>query len=570
MITPEARPFAKTGGLADVAGALPQALARLGHHVTIVLPRYRGIDTTGFTSTPAVVPFGTERYPLAFIESSSEKGDSPLFSQLRTFAGTAVDGKGDSHPFRENGTAGSVTAVLVEAPDLYERDGFYGNAAGDFADNGFRFAVLSRAALEYVRLQKRRPSVVHGHDWQAGLAAVYLKTVLADDPVLGGVRTVFTIHNLAFHGLFPLDLVRWIGLPESLTRPTGLEFYGRASALKGGIAFSDAITTVSPNYAKEITTPEFGFGFDGIVRSRSADLTGILNGIDTDIWNPESDPYLPVHFSAADLKSKAKAKAALLEYTGVTADKGTMARPLIGLVSRLTTQKGFDLIVEAAGRLMGIDATWIMLGSGEPSFERFWQALAARYPGRVSAHIGFDETLAHLIEAGSDLFLMPSRFEPCGLNQMYSLRYGTLPIVRATGGLEDTVVDADADPSRGTGFKFSDYTAEALVATVERALAAYKNARKWKSIQRRAMAEDHSWDVSAREYVKVYEGRSEGAQRPSHADGAGQRAPASARAGGPRGEAPGQKEDIHGIRKSADTDRRQLRPDGRRRNTRTR
>jgi starch synthase len=522
MITPEARPFAKTGGLADVAGALPQALARLGHEVTVVLPRYRGIDTSGMPSRRADIPFGAETYPVAFVEA----------------AGTGtLTLPADRHGSVSVPVPGSVTAVLVEAPDLYDRDGFYGNAAGDFADNGFRFAVLSRAALEYARLRGRRPSVVHGHDWQAGLAAVYLKTVLAQDPVLGGVRTVFTIHNLAFQGLFPLDLVRSVGLPDSVALPSGLEFYGQASSLKGGIVFSDVVTTVSPTYAKEITTPQYGFGFEGIVSSRGADLVGILNGIDTAVWNPESDEYVPVSFSARAVGGKAKAKAALLEYAGVMSDRKTAARPVIGLVSRLTDQKGFDIIAAAAGRLMELDATWVMLGSGEASYERFWGDLAARYPERVSARIGFDEKLAHLIEAGSDLFLMPSRFEPCGLNQMYSLRYGTVPVVRATGGLDDTVVDADEQPSRGTGFKFRDYTADALVAATERALAAYKDPRRWRAIQRRAMAEDHSWDVSAREYVKVYEGA---------------------------------KENTHGIRKSADTDRRQLRPDGRRRNTRTR
>jgi starch synthase len=516
MITPEARPFAKTGGLADVAGALPQALARLGHHVTVVLPRYRGTDTAGFASQSADVPFGAQTYPVVFVEAR-EKGDNRLFSQKK-------------------GTAGSVTTVLVDAPDLFDRDGLYGDAAGDFADNGFRFAVLSRAALEYARLRGRRPSVVHGHDWQAGLAAVYLKTVLAGDPIVGGVRSVFTIHNLAFHGLFPLNLIRWIGLPESLARPSGIEFYGQASALKGGIVFSDAITTVSPTYAKEITTPQFGFGFEGIVASRSDDLVGILNGIDTETWNPEADAYLPSHFSAGDLKGKSKVKAALLEYAALSGNRTSLSRPLIGLVSRLTDQKGFDLIAAAADQLMAFDATWVMLGSGDARYERFWRQLAERYPERVAARIGFDETLAHLIEAGADLFLMPSRFEPCGLNQMYSLRYGTLPIVRATGGLRDTVVDVDEQPSRGTGFMFREASADALVATVNRALTLYKNTRRWKAIQRRAMAEDHSWDVSAREYVKVYEGAENG----------------------------------NGIRKSADTDRRQLRPDGRGRNARAR
>jgi starch synthase len=473
MVTPEARPFAKTGGLADVAGALPQALARVGHQVTVILPRYRGIDTSGMTGTRAEVPFGANVYPVTFFEAPPAAG---------------------------------VQTVLIDAPDLFDREGLYGDAGGEYADNGFRYAVLSRGALEYVRSRGRRPSVIHAHDWQAGLVPVYLKTVLAGDPIVGGVRTVLTIHNLAFQGTFPLDLLPWIGLPADLAHPGALEFWGRASALKGGVVFSDAITTVSPTYAKEIATPEFGFGFDGIIASRAADLVGILNGIDADTWNPAADAYVPAPFSADDLSGKAAAKAALLEYVGLEAGAAAIARPLVGLISRLTYQKGFDLIAEAADRLMAHDATWVMLGNGEAWCEQFWQELAVRYPDRVRTKIGFDERLAHLIEAGADLFLMPSRYEPCGLNQMYSLRYGTLPIVRATGGLDDTVIDADAEPRRGTGFKFSDYNSEALAGTVDRALTAYKNARRWKTIQRRAMAEDHSWDVSAREYVKVYEG----------------------------------------------------------------
>jgi starch synthase len=300
--------------------------------------------------------------------------------------------------------------------------------------------------------------------------------------------------------------LNWIGIGSDLYTPELLEFYGRASALKGGIVFSDTITTVSPTYAREILTPEYGFGFDGILRSRAADVTGILNGIDTNAWDPATDRYLPAHFDAASLDQKQAVKRALLEYVGITRDEAAMTRPLVGIVTRLTHQKGCDLFASAADRLMALDATWVMLGSGDAWAEDLWRQLAARFPERVAARIGFDEQLAHLIEAGADMFLMPSWYEPCGLNQMYSLRYGTLPVVRATGGLEDTVVDPDESAS-ATGFKFRHYTAEGLLWAVERALRLYREDPKlWRTMQRYGMARDFSWDVSAREYVKVYRG----------------------------------------------------------------
>ena len=506
MITSEARPFAKTGGLADVAGALPEALARLGHRVTVVLPRYRGADIAGASSLGAEIPFGPNRYPVTFHET-------PLGDRVR--------------------------AVLIDAPALYDRDGLYGDAHGEYGDNAFRFAVLSRGALEYARLRGARPSVVHAHDWQAALAPVYAKTELASDPIVGGVRTVLTIHNLAFQGLFGPDVLAWINLPAALYHPGALEFWGRASALKGGVVFSDAITTVSPNYAREILHSEFGFGFDGILRDRARDLVGILNGIDTATWDPAADPHLPEPFSANALDGKAAAKRALLEYAGLPSDADAERRPVIGIVSRLTYQKGFDLVLGAGHRLFEPDAAWIMLGSGEPQYQAFWADAARRHPDRVAAQIGFDDRFAHLIEAGSDLFLMPSWYEPCGLNQMYSLRYGTPPVVRATGGLDDTVQDADADPDGGTGFKFRDFSPEPMLDAIRRALAAFGDRDRWRAIQRRGMAEDHSWDVSAREYVKVYRG-------------------------------PEYREDTDGIRQGTDPDRRQLRPDGQRRHARSR
>jgi starch synthase len=472
MIVPEARPFAKTGGLADVAGALPQALARLGHRVTLVLPRYRGIDAEPTdVRTPFELAIGPGRQPLDYVERRIGLG---------------------------------LRAIFVDAPALFDRSALYGLGSDDYADNWYRFAVLSLAALERVRAEGQAPSVIHVHEWQTGLVPVYLRTRFAADPTLGRVPTVMTIHNLAFQGLFPPSVLPLVGLGWDLMHVDALEFWGRISYLKGGINFSRKITTVSPTYAREILTPDLGFGFDGILARRAKDLVGILNGIDTDAWNPETDPYLPEHYSVARLDRKRTAKRDLLQTLGLTVDEASMTRPMIGLVSRLTDQKGFDLIEGAADRLMAFDASWAMLGSGDPRYERFWSGLAALHRDRVGVKIGFDERLAHLVEAGSDLFLMPSRFEPCGLNQMYSLRYGTLPVVRATGGLDDTVVDADEQPAKGTGFKFREYSPDALAATVGRAMAAYGDTRRWQTLQRRAMRQDHSWDVSAREYVKVY------------------------------------------------------------------
>ena len=473
FITSEARPFGKTGGLADVSTALPLALARLGHKVTVVVPKYRGAPTDGAAGRPADVPFGPHAYPVQFVEQAVADG---------------------------------VTAVLIDAPALYDRDGLYGDSRGEYGDNAFRFAVLCRGALEYARLKGARPSAIHAHDWQAALAPVYAKTVLRADPIIGGVKTVLTIHNLAFQGMFDPKELGWIGLGRDLFTPQILEFWGRASALKAGIVLSDTITTVSPTYAREILQPEYGFGFEGILRSRANDLVGILNGIDTDVWNPQTDLFLPQRYSRASLAKKKVVKRVLLEASGLPVDEAALARPLIGLVTRLTRQKGCELFAGAGDRLMAFDASWVILGSGDGWCEQFWKRLAIAHPERVSTTIGFDDARAHLIEGGADLFLMPSWYEPCGLNQMYSQRYGTLPIVRATGGLEDTVVDADESPAQGTGFKFQDYTPEAMLGALARAVRAFGNPKAWKGFQQNAMAQDFSWDVSAREYVKVYRG----------------------------------------------------------------
>ena len=469
MVASEAHPFAKTGGLAEVLGALPAALARLGHDVTLVLPRYRGVDVSGATRIPHTLSLGDLTIPVDFVERTLDDG---------------------------------VKAVLVEVPELFDRDGLYGYRGRDFPDNALRFAVLSRAALEYARLKGNRISVIHAHDWQTGLVPVYQKRDFADDPTVGAASCVFTIHNLAFQGVFPPGVLAQIGLGPEMLHLEAMEYWGQVSFLKAGVNFSEKITAVSPTYAREILTPEYGFGMDGVLRRRAEDLAGILNGIDTVRWNPEQDEFVPARFNASDLSGKQQARRALLEATGLTASGSEKDRPVIGVISRLTDQKGFDLIAAAAGDLMSVNATWTMLASGEPTYENLLRAMAARHPDRVSATIGFDERLAHLIEAGADIFLMPSRFEPCGLNQLYSLRYGTVPVVRATGGLQDTVVDA-SDPG-GNGFKFSDYSPGSLVAAVRRAVETYADKETWAMLQRAGMARDSSWDVSAREYVKVY------------------------------------------------------------------
>ncbi len=466
MIASEAVPFSKTGGLADVLGALPRALVELGHDVIVLTPRYR--------REPAGDPVA--------------RFDVSLGGRTLTAQFDRADG-----------------AVLVDAPTLYEREGLYGVANNDYPDNAFRFAFLVKAALEFVARRPEPVDVLHAHDWQAGLTAVYLKTLYASHPGLARTSSVLTIHNLAYQGLFPPDTLPALDLPWPLFAVDGLEYWGKISFLKAGINFSDLITTVSPTYATEIQTPQYGFGFDGILRRRSLDLVGILNGIDLRRWDPMNDPALPTPFDAAHLDGKQDAKRALLEAFGMPAGGPALSRPLVGLVSRMVDQKGFDLLSASMDDLLALDCAFVLLGSGAPAYEREWRALAERRPEKVGARIGFDERLAHLIEGGSDIFLMPSRFEPCGLNQMYSLRYGTVPVVRAVGGLDDSVESYSRETGSGTGFKFRAYTVPALLEALQSALELYAEPDRWRSVQVAGMQHDNSWTASARKYVKVYE-----------------------------------------------------------------
>ena len=460
MIASEAQPYSKTGGLADVAAALPKALARLGHDVTLVTPRYRGV-----TDGPVV---GT-----VSIEVAGHRFDTRLMKP------------------RED-----AAVLLLDCPELYDRDGIYYDTSGDFADNPVRYAALSAAAIEWATTQPPF-DVIHAHDWQGGLAAAYARR-------LGDVRTVFTVHNLAYQGVFDKTWVPRLGLRWEDFTINGFEFFDRLSFMKAGLNLSTAITTVSPTYAEEIQRPEYGNGLDGVIRRRREVLSGILNGIDPDEWNPAADPHLPAPFDATDLSGKQAAKRALLERFGFNVTGELLARPVIGMVSRMVDQKGLDLIAAAAGELARLDATFVVVGTGDAKYQEMWRALSRLQPDRISAFIGFDERRAHLVEGGSDLFMMPSRFEPCGLNQMYSLRYGTVPVVRAVGGLVDTVRPFNPRNGHGTGFVFAQYHPRVFLDTLRAALDVYPNKKLWTRLQKNGMKADFSWDRSAGEYVKMY------------------------------------------------------------------
>ncbi len=399
---------------------------------------------------------------------------------------------------------GHVRIVFVDHPAYFDRDFLYGTAGQDYPDNPERFAFLAVAALEWAASTDHHFDIVHGHDWQAGLVPVLLRTGRAP-AAIARTPAVFTIHNLAYQGVFDASWLPRLGFGWDLMRIDALEYWGRISYLKGGLMFSRAITTVSPRYAREIQTPVYGFGFDGILRYRTGDVVGILNGIDYDQWDPARDPNIPEPYDADNIAGKRAAKRAVLETYGLRTDETAMARPLVGLISRLVDQKGFDLIAEIADELAQLDASFVLLGTGDRRYEDLWLGLAARHPDRIGAKIGFDEPLAHMIEGGADLFLMPSRFEPSGLNQMYSMRYGTVPVVRAVGGLDDTVRNYNPRTGEGTGFSFQDYTAQALLNTLRWALEVFGDRATWQRIQRAGMTEDFSWDASARQYVKIYE-----------------------------------------------------------------
>lgn len=465
----EALPYAKTGGLADVIEALPRALVKLGHEVAVFLPRYRGIRTSSIAVPSMTIPLG---------------------SRLRFPAIT------------NGGVHRGVRYFFLDDPFYFDRDGIYGDRNREYPDNADRYTEFCRAAIELTK-QVWMPDLIHCHDWQTAMIPVLLRSSYGDDPSVQSLPTVFTIHNMGYHGIFPREALERVGLPAAIYHPGGVEFFGNINFLKGGLVYSDYLTTVSRKYAQEIQTSEFGFGLEGVARSRADRLVGILNGVDYSAWSPDRDTLIPAKYSAKNMAGKRICKQALLEELKL--QNGNLNRPVIGIVSRFADQKGFDLIAQIAAELMQEDLLLAVLGTGDRRYEELFRALATDFPGRVGAVIAYDNRLAHLVEAGSDIFLMPSRYEPCGLNQIYSLRYGTVPVVRATGGLDDTIEPFDLQHGTGTGFKFVEYSGSALLHAIRQALHHFSDEGVWNRIQLNGMVKDFSWNTSAAEYAKLYE-----------------------------------------------------------------
>ena len=465
-------PFCKTGGLADVIGTLPPVLAGMGHEVSVMLPGYASINHDRYAfeekNSRIEVPVGAERVPLTVSSA------------------------------RWNG----VQVYLLENRDYYGRRGLYGDADGDYPDNGRRFILFSRGVLETAKELDLTPDIIHAHDWQAGLVVAYTATVYADNPRFSNTATLFTIHNLGYQGIFPYEVFLETGISEKEFLWTKMEYWGLVSFLKSGIVYADAVSTVSETYADEITREPLGFGLHGVLAGRRNTLHGIVNGLDTDAWDPSRDQSIPAAYGSDDMKGKKICRKALLAACGFRAKRDV---PVFGMVARLDRQKGFDLLEETMGRLMSMDIMMIILGTGIEEHQKRMKNLAGRYPDRLHVALGFDNDMAHLIYAGADAFLMPSRFEPCGLGQLIAMRYGTLPVVHATGGLADTVRDLDSKPD-GNGFPFHLYHPRELVKTMGRAVEVFRTPGKklWKRAVATAMAEDVSWERSAEKYVDLY------------------------------------------------------------------
>jgi starch synthase len=471
FLASEVIPYAKTGGLADVAGALPKFLSRLGADVRVFMPLYREVRKKNLPLEPVLDA------------ASVDLGGRSVSFAVRSLR------------------ADGVTIVFIDRPEYFDRDQLYGTPAGDYPDNAERFAFFARAALETMRATGFRPDIVHGHDWQAAAAFAYLKFVYTDDPFFAGTRSLFTVHNLAYQGLFDKDVLGLIGLPGSLFNMNDLEFYGKVNTLKAGILYATAVTTVSPRYSREIQTPEFGCGLDGLLRHRSAALHGILNGVDYSDWDPVTDPLIPRNFGPAKMAGKKACREELGRMFGLAAPADL---PVAGMVTRLAGQKGLDIVCEALEPLLDLGLTLVILGTGDQKIQDFLIAAQKEQPDRIGLKIAFDERIAHTIYAGSDIFLIPSRYEPCGLTQMYAMKYGTIPVVRATGGLDDSVQEFDPVAGTGNGFKFAEAAAGPLLEAAARSVRAFGRAEEWKALVRNAMAADFSWERSAKAYLGLY------------------------------------------------------------------
>ena len=455
--SPEVQPFAKTGGLADVAGSLPWALSKIGLGVTVILPFYKSVKN--------------------------------MELHLSRFAA----GGFDFCKYKD----GAVEYIFVINDEYYQRDNLYSEPEGDYPDNDLRFSYFCKALVSFAHRPDFKTDIINCNDWQTGLVPLYLK--LQDTHI----KTLFTIHNIGYQGLFPKDTLDKIGIPREFYTMDGIEYYGKVSFLKAGIVYSSAISTVSEKYSKEILAREFGCGMDGILRTRRSDIYGIVNGVDYKEWDPTVDTHIKENYAFETIDKKVECKKDLIKSANLPAE--TLDRPLIGIISRLAEQKGIDLLVDAAREIIDMGASIIILGTGDEKYNKLCERIAKDHPEYIASHIKFDNVLAHKIEAGSDMFVMPSRYEPCGLNQLYSMRYGTVPVVRATGGLEDTVIDLYTDSENGNGIKFSKATKKDLLDAISRAIEIYKDQPRWRKIQKRIMGLDFSWKTSALHYKELYE-----------------------------------------------------------------
>ncbi len=476
FVTAEAVPFAKTGGLADVAGAVPKALRALGEDVALIMPCHRQtrqkfggqISDTGLRLS---IPTGALTHDAAILRTTLPATDVPVY--------------------------------LVDHPGFFDREQLYGTPTGDYPDNAERFIFFSKAVLAATKALRWAPDIYHCNDWQAAMVPVCLKTTCAADVFYHNSRSLLTIHNLAYQGVFPADAFALTGLAQEHFNWRELEFYGKLNLLKGGIVFADLLSTVSRRYAAEIQTKEFGCGLEGVLAERSASLHGILNGIDYSVWNPATDPLIPANYGPDDLTGKAICKRKLQELCGLP----QRDVPLLGIISRLDEQKGLDLIAAILGDLARLDVQFVLLGTGKQQLQDLFTDFGKQYPDKMAMHIKFDNQLAHQIEAGCDIYLMPSRYEPCGLNQLYSLKYGTVPVVRKTGGLADTVTNCTPTSlAKGVanGFSFQSYSPQALLHTIRRALRLHANRLAWQRLMRIGMRQDWSWEHSARDYRELY------------------------------------------------------------------
>ncbi|MBV9435849.1 MAG: glycogen synthase GlgA [Acidobacteria bacterium] len=467
----EGVPYSKTGGLADVVGALPKAVASLGHEVTVFLPRYRQTRLK------------QDRVAVANLTIPMQ--DHLLFCQI-------IDG--DKHD--------GVQFYFVDHPEFGHREGLYGDSRGDYVDNAERFTMFCRAVIESSK-RLGVPDVFHVHDWQTSLIPVLLRNAYASDADFSRCGTVLTIHNIGYQGLFPNGVMPKLLLPWSLFTMDRLEFYDKVNFLKGGIVYADYITTVSRTYAQEIQTYEYAFGLADTIRKRRDRIVGIVNGVDYGEWDPATDRHIPANFSATDLAGKARCKVALLKEYGIPEDKADW--PVVGIISRFAAQKGFDLMEAALPQLLAEDMVLVVLGTGEKHYEQMFGKLHSRFPDRLCVKIAYDNRLAHMVEAGADIFLMPSHYEPCGLTQIYSMRYGTVPVVRATGGLEDTVEQWNPASEKGTGFKFAGYRPQELRTAMRQAISTFEEKEQWRQLMLNGMKQNFSWSAPAREYAAVYD-----------------------------------------------------------------